>query len=50
MSDYVQRLIRCGYSPSEAYSTCYNFIKEFSIRDLQTFITCLEEEYNVDKV
>lgn len=50
MSDYIQRLIQCGYSPSEAYSTCYDFIKEFSLQDLQAFIVCLEEAYNVDSV
>lgn len=43
MSEYIQRLIRCGYSPSDAYRTCYNFIKEFNMSILQKFISDLEK-------
>jgi hypothetical protein len=51
MQDYIQRLIHCGYSPHNAYSTCYNFIKEFSVLDLETYITSLEKEVRyVDRI
>lgn len=44
MQEYVDRLIRCGLSPSEAYSTCVSFIKHFSLLDLQMFISSIEKE------
>lgn len=44
MSEYVNRLIKCGYSPTHAYATCQNFIKEFSLCELVKFIVALEEE------
>jgi hypothetical protein len=46
MSDLINRLIHCGYSPSSAYSTCRSFLREFSIAELIEFITSLEEEIN----
>lgn len=51
MLEYVQRLILCGYSPSDAYSTCCDFIKEFSLIELDLFIRSIEKEVRyVDKV
>lgn len=51
MLEYVQRLMSCGYSPSDAYSTCCDFIKEFSLIELNLFIQSIEKEVqNVDKI
>lgn len=44
MQEYIQRLIRCGYSPSDACSTCHDFVKEFSLDELVSFIEYLEKE------
>lgn len=43
MQEYIQRLIHCGYSPSDAYSTCWSFVRDFSLNELMYFIRCLEE-------
>lgn len=51
MYNYIQRLILCGYSPSDAYSTCYNFIKELTLTELDFFVRSLEKEIrNVDPI
>lgn len=44
MQNYVDRLIRCGYSPSDAYSTCHSFIREFNTNFLELFILSVEKE------
>jgi len=44
MSDFVQRLIRHGYSASEAYTICQSFLKEFTIVELEIFIKSIEKE------
>lgn len=51
MLKYIQRLMSCGYSPTDAYSTCYDFIKEFSLIELESFISSIEKEIRcVDRV
>lgn len=47
--DYINRLIMCGYSPCMATRTYYDFIRNFSLEELEEFIESLEEE-NVDSV
>jgi hypothetical protein len=46
MNEYVLRLIRCGYSPHDAYSTYVNFIKEYGLTDFLLFLESLEEDLN----
>lgn len=47
MDKYVERLIACGYSVAEAYAECYTFIKNFSIVELESYVSWIE---NVDKI
>lgn len=49
MDKYVERLIKCGYSVSEARKICYDFLKDFCLFDLINFILFMENEH-VDKV
>ena len=44
MNEYVLRLIRCGYSPHDAYSTYINFLKEFGLKDFLLFLESLEKD------
>jgi hypothetical protein len=44
MNEYIMRLIRCGYSPDEAYKTYYSFLKEFSLADFLEFVAELEKD------
>ena len=48
---YVNRLIRCGMDPCEAYMAYHNFRREyhFSDKELDEFITDMEKQY-VDKI
>lgn len=43
MQKYVNRLIKCGYSPVDAYNMCVNYLKDFSILDLEMLISSIEE-------
>jgi hypothetical protein len=44
MNDNILRLIRCGYSPDEAYITYYDFIKNYGIEEYFRFLESLENE------
>ena len=49
MSEYIERLIRCGFPPDEAYNTAYAFIKDFGVVGLEDYLTGIEQErYGVD--
>ena len=50
MQKFIDRLIHCGYSPSDAHSTCHDFIREFNIEKLEEFISSLERDLYVDRV
>lgn len=56
MEEYINRLIRCGYSPCDAYLTYHQFLKEhgFSHKELDEFLSSLEEkergEIHVDRI
>ena len=45
MHKYADRLIKCGYTPFEAYSTCVSFLKDFPLIDLEMFISCVEKRH-----
>lgn len=50
MQDYINRLIRCGMSPSEAYRTYHDFLREysFSYEALEAFLSDLEDDCDVE--
>ena len=50
MQEFITRLVHCGYSPSDAYSTCRSFIREFNMHDLEEFILSLERECYVVRI
>ena len=51
MSEYINILIICGYSPCDAYLTYHNFRRELSLKDLDAFISYLERDVkHVDRV
>lgn len=51
MREYINRLVSCGYSPDRAYLTCQSFLKEYSINDLEQYISSIEEDsFNVDRI
>lgn len=49
MKEYINRLIKCGYSYDRARSLCLGFLKDFSLQDLEYFVSFMEKDY-VDKV
>ena len=48
--EYVNRLRACGYSPSLALRTYCDFLKNYSLTELEELIESLEAETDVDKV
>ena len=47
MHEYVDRLIRCGFAPCEAYKVCYSMMKEFGEAELEVYINSIESSvYN----
>ena len=44
MNEYILELIKCGYSPHEAYMTYYSFMKEYSMDDLILLIDSMEKD------
>lgn len=49
MEKYINRLTKCGYSTYKAKLICLEFLKDFSLVDLNNFICFMEKNY-VDKV
>lgn len=51
--EYINRLIRCGYSPSNAYYIYHDFLKTyaFSEKELNEFILSVEKDNRyVDRI
>lgn len=42
MREYIDRLIRCGFSAHEAHSVYYSMIKEFGEAELEVYINTIE--------
>lgn len=43
MNIYIARLMSCGYSMTDAYMTYHDFVKNYTLDDLEYFIQSLEE-------
>lgn len=43
MNIYIARLMSCGYSMTDAYMTYHDFMKNYTLDDLEHFIQSLEE-------
>lgn len=50
MQEYIDRLMRCGFSADRAYSICRDFMKNLHIFDLQFFVESIERDTYVDRV
>lgn len=50
MQEYVERLMRCGYSPDRAYCICQDFMKNLPLFDLQLFVESIERDSYVDRI
>lgn len=48
MSEYIERLMRCGYSADRAISTYRDFLKNFTIADLDIYVRQVEKDNYVD--
>lgn len=46
MNEYIERMIRCGLSPCNAYVTYHQFLNNyrFSTKELEEFIEDLEKD------
>lgn len=42
MGQYVDRLIKCGMPPHEAYNTCESIIKGMGEAELEVYINIIE--------
>lgn len=49
MRNYVDRLIRCGFSADRATAVCIDFAKNLPLDDLIFFVQSVEEEVYVDE-
>ena len=47
MQEYIDRLIRCGYSPCDAYFTYHSFVRELNVNALDAFIASLEKDIRI---
>lgn len=43
MQKYIDRLIKCGYTWSDAYALCCEYIDNFPIYELENFIRWIEQ-------
>lgn len=50
LSNYIERLKRCGYSISEATRIAYDVHKNFGFEGLEEYIFSVEADYYVDRV
>ena len=50
MWNYVDRLMKCGFSPDTAYHFYWDFIKNFTESDLENFISSMEKDMRVNNV
>lgn len=45
MKDYIERLVRCGYTQKKAREICQDFSKNLPAFDLDLFVRCVEEHF-----
>ena len=50
MNEYIERLTRTGMSAHEAYRLVFDFLKNFSLKELEEFIKERECEVYVDRI
>lgn len=50
INNYIMRLVRCGYSTSEATRTAYDMQKNFGYDGLDEYVKSLEDDVYVDSL
>jgi len=50
MREYIDRLMRCGFSADRAYSICQDFGKNLPLIELENFIQSIERDCYVDRI
>ena len=50
INNYIDRLVRCGYSTSEATRTAYDMQKNFGYDGLDEYVKSLEDDVYVDSL
>lgn len=48
MDGYVNRLIRCGFSPDKAQEIRLDILRNFSVAELDIFVRYVEDSRHVD--
>lgn len=43
MEGYINRLIKCGFTPEEATEKCKDIIRNFSVAELDVYVKHIEE-------
>ena len=50
MAEYIDRLVRCGYTPEKAKEICLDFSRNLPVFDLELFVKTTEEFYKKNHV
>lgn len=50
MNGYIARLVRCGVSLEKAENTYRDYMKNFSLGELEVYVRYLEQQKNVDRM
>lgn len=50
MSEYIDRLVRCGYSMDKAIDTYRDFLRNFTIAELDIYVRQVEKNSYVDSL
>lgn len=50
MNDYVERLTRVGMSAHEAFRFVFDFWKNFTVAELEEFVTDMERDAYVGRI
>lgn len=45
MAEYIERLVKCGYTPEKAKQICLEFSRNLPVFDLELFVKTTEEFY-----
>ena len=45
MNEYIDRLVKCGYTTERATAICVDFIRNLGMFDLQLFVEVTEDFY-----
>lgn len=47
MDRYINRLIACGFPAHEAHTICIDFVRNYTVDDLEDFVRSAEDDGHV---